>query len=114
MAPYFTFLFLLPAPIAFFKQYQRNRSFLTTSSQIRTHKNASPLNHLNWIEFESYIGGYFKSQGYLVKQSFYQKSDGGIDALYSQFTAIEEKGERKAIASLRCNELLAEGKVTPK
>ncbi|MFA0544357.1 restriction endonuclease, partial [Vibrio sp. 10N.222.52.B7] len=58
---------------------QRKRSYLTTSSQIRTHKNSSPLNQLNWIEFESYIGEYFKSQGYLVKQSFSQKSDGGID-----------------------------------
>ncbi|MEZ9294643.1 restriction endonuclease [Vibrio cyclitrophicus] len=79
LAPYFTFLFLLPVPVAFFKQYQRKRSYLTTSSQIRTHKNSSPLNQLNWIEFESYIGEYFKSQGYLVKQSFSQKSDGGID-----------------------------------
>ncbi|CAK1864892.1 restriction endonuclease [Vibrio crassostreae] len=79
MAPYFTFLFLLPAPIAFFKQYKRKRSFLTTCSQVRTHKNTSPLNHLNWIEFESYIGEYFKSQGYTVKQSFTQKPDGGVD-----------------------------------
>lgn len=79
MAPYFTFLFLLPAPIAFFKQYTRKQSYLTTSSQIKVRKNTSPLNDLSWIEFESYIGEYFKFQGYEVKQSFSQKPDGGVD-----------------------------------
>ncbi|MEZ8068743.1 MULTISPECIES: restriction endonuclease [Vibrio] len=79
MAPYFTFLFLLPAPIAFFKQYQRKRNYLKTNNQIKIQRNTSPLNHLTWIEFESYIGEYFKSQGYAVKQSFAQKSDGGVD-----------------------------------
>ncbi|NVN83723.1 hypothetical protein BCU90_00515 [Vibrio lentus] len=56
--------------------------------------------------------------GYMAWSFFIDDSlrtyDGCLDALYSQFTAIEEKGERKAIARLRCNELLAEGKVTPK
>ncbi|PMI89355.1 restriction endonuclease [Vibrio splendidus] len=79
IAPYFTFLFLLPAPIAFFKQYKRKQSYLTTSSQIKVRKNTSPLNDLSWIEFESYIGEYFKFQGYKVKQSFSQKPDGGVD-----------------------------------
>lgn len=40
--------------------------------------------------------------------------DGCLDAMYSQFTSIEDRGKRKLIAKLRCDELIAEGKVTPK
>ncbi|EGQ9159784.1 restriction endonuclease [Vibrio parahaemolyticus] len=79
MAPYFAFLFLIPAPIAFFKQYQRKHNYLATTSQIRANKNTTPLNSLSWIEFESYIGEYFKQQGYDVKQSFSKQADGGVD-----------------------------------
>ncbi len=79
IAPYFALLFLVPAPIAFFKQYRRKQCYLTTTSQIKTHKNSSPLNALSWIEFESYVGEYFKHQGYEVKQSFSKQADGGVD-----------------------------------
>lgn len=79
IAPYFAFLFLLPAPVAFFKQYQRKRSYVTTTSRIKSHKSTSPLHALSWLEFESYIGEYFKLQGYKVKQEFSQKPDGGVD-----------------------------------
>ncbi|MDW2172960.1 restriction endonuclease, partial [Vibrio sp. 1567] len=79
MAPYFAFLFLIPAPISFFKQYQRKHNYLATTSQIRAHKNTTPLNSLSWIKFESYIGEYFKQQGYDVKQSFSKQADGGVD-----------------------------------
>lgn len=34
---------LIPAPIALFKQVRRKQRYLSTSSQIRTHNNASPL-----------------------------------------------------------------------
>nr|WP_236616516.1 restriction endonuclease [Vibrio anguillarum] len=74
MAPYFAFLFLIPAPIAFFKQYQRKHNYLATTSQIRANKNTTPFNSLSWIEFESYIGEYFKQQGYDVKQIFLKDS----------------------------------------
>lgn len=77
IAPYFAFLFFIPAPIAFFKQHQRKRRYDLTTSLIKTHKNTSPLNALSWIEFESYIGEYFKHQGYDVKQSLSHKPDGG-------------------------------------
>ncbi|WP_413483663.1 hypothetical protein [Shewanella baltica] len=40
--------------------------------------------------------------------------DGCVAVLYSQFTAIEGKKERKSIAKLRCDELVTEGKVNPK
>ncbi|KAB0483318.1 hypothetical protein F7Q91_00715 [Vibrio chagasii] len=79
VAPHLAFLFLFPAPIACFRQYMRKRSYHTTTSQIKICKNTSPLNDLNWVEFESYIGEYFKFQGYDVKQSFSQKADGGVD-----------------------------------
>lgn len=70
---------LIPAPIALFKQVRRKQRYLSTSSQIRTHNNASPLNALSWIEFESYVGEFFKHQGYDVKQSFSKQTDGGVD-----------------------------------
>lgn len=79
ITPYFAFLFLIPAPIAFFKQYQRKRRYDSTTSLIKAHKNTSPLSALSWIEFESYMGEYFKHQGYNVKQSFSHKPDGGVD-----------------------------------
>lgn len=72
-------VFLIPAPIAFFKQVRRKQCYLSTTSQIRAHNNTSPLNALNWIEFESYVGEYFKHHGYDVKQSFSKQSDGGVD-----------------------------------
>ncbi|PTO62419.1 hypothetical protein [Vibrio splendidus] len=56
--------------------------------------------------------------GYVAWSFFIDDSlktyDGCVDAMYSQFTAIEDRGERKAIARLRCDELVAEGKVNPK
>lgn len=70
---------LIPAPIALFKQVRRKQRYLSTNSQIRTHNNASPLNALSWIEFESYVGEFFKHQGYDVKQSFSKQTDGGVD-----------------------------------
>ncbi|SUQ09247.1 Uncharacterised protein [Vibrio parahaemolyticus] len=36
--------------------------------------------------------------------------DGCVDAAYSQFIAIEDRGERKAIARLRCDQLVVDGK----
>ena len=41
--------------------------------------------------------------------------DGCVDAAYSQFIAIEveDREERKAIARLRCDQLVADGKVNP-
>ncbi|HCG8095744.1 restriction endonuclease [Vibrio parahaemolyticus] len=79
IAPYFTFLFLIPAPIAFFKQHLRAKSYQTTTGQILSRKDTKPMNSLSWIEFESYIGEYFKHQGYKVKQDLSHKPDGGVD-----------------------------------
>lgn len=39
--------------------------------------------------------------------------DGCVDAAYSQFIAIEDRGVRKAIARLRCDQLVADGKANP-
>jgi len=56
--------------------------------------------------------------GYVTWSFFIDDSlktyDGCVDAMYSMSTAIEDRGERKAIARLRCDELVAEGKVNPK
>ncbi|PFG56332.1 restriction system protein [Vibrio sp. ES.051] len=79
MAPIFTFLFLIPAPIAFFKQYQRVKTYQTTTNHILRRKDSKPLSSLSWLEFESYIGEYFKHQGYKVKQNLSHKPDGGVD-----------------------------------
>lgn len=38
--------------------------------------------------------------------------NGCVDDMYSQFTAIKDRTERKAMARLRCDELVAEGKVS--
>ena len=78
-APYFALLFFIPAPIAFFKQLQRRQRYRTTTSHIRLRQVTTPFHQLSWLEFESYVGEYFKHQGYTVKQSFSQKPDGGID-----------------------------------
>ncbi|MCU7999441.1 hypothetical protein L5M38_23150 [Shewanella sp. SM101] len=55
--------------------------------------------------------------GYVAWSLFIDDSlktyDGCVDAMYSQFTAIKDRGERKAIARLRCDELVTEGKVNP-
>ncbi|MBY8220949.1 restriction endonuclease [Vibrio fluvialis] len=79
IAPYFTLLFLIPAPIAFFKQYRRAKNYQVTTEHILSRKDATPLNSLSWLEFESYIGEYFKHQGYKVTQDLSRKPDGGID-----------------------------------
>ncbi len=79
IAPYLTFLFLIPAPIAFIKQFNRRRQFSTTTSEIAHQGTTQPLKSLTWLEFESYIGEFFKQQGYEVKQAFSQKPDGGVD-----------------------------------
>lgn len=39
--------------------------------------------------------------------------DGCVDAAYSQFIVIEDRDERKAIARLLCDQLVADGKVNP-
>lgn len=56
--------------------------------------------------------------GYLAWSFFIDDSlktyDGCVDALYSQFAAIEDRGERKALARLRCDDLVTEGKVIHK
>ncbi|HBC3612533.1 MULTISPECIES: hypothetical protein [Vibrio] len=39
--------------------------------------------------------------------------NGCVDAMYSQFTAITDRTERQAMARLRCDELVLEGKVSP-
>ncbi|WP_038880929.1 restriction endonuclease [Vibrio jasicida] len=78
-APYFALLFFIPASIAFFKQFQRRQRYRATTSHIRSKQVTTPFHQLSWLEFESYVGEYFKHQGYAVKQSFSQKPDGGID-----------------------------------
>ena len=78
-APYFALLFFIPASIAFFKQFQRRQRYRATTSHIRSKQVTMPFHQLSWLEFESYVGEYFKHQGYAVKQSFSQKPDGGID-----------------------------------
>ncbi|MCW1890155.1 hypothetical protein OK016_16390 [Vibrio chagasii] len=74
MAPYFhCSLFLLPAPIAFFtvqEEEQLSYDVLCVKRQEKYLTAKSP----KLIEFESYIGEYFKSQGYAVKQSFHSKT----------------------------------------
>jgi restriction system protein len=79
LAPYFAFLFIIPAPIAFFKQWNRKQSYHNTTRKIKQQNSTEPLREINWIEFESYVGEFFKSQGYNVKQALSSAPDGGID-----------------------------------
>lgn len=79
LAPYFAFIFLIPAPVALFKQLSRQRQYSMTTSEIASQGTTAALNKLSWLEFESYIGEFFKQQGYEVKQAFSQKPDGGVD-----------------------------------
>jgi restriction system protein len=79
LANIFAFILLIPAPIAFFKQWLREDNYSATTFEIRKLKNTNPLNSLTWIEFESYLGEYFKQQGFHVKQSFSKSADGGVD-----------------------------------
>ncbi|SON49354.1 restriction endonuclease [Vibrio tapetis] len=79
IAPYFTFLFLIPAPIAFFKQWNRKQHFLHATTKIKRQKSTEPLKAMNWIEFESYVGEFFKCNGYEVKQQLSPAADGGVD-----------------------------------
>ncbi len=80
LAPYVAFTTLLiPAPVALFKQLSRQRQFATTTFEIASQGTTAALNKLSWLEFEGYIGEFFKQQGYEVKQAFSQKPDGGVD-----------------------------------
>ncbi|USD64498.1 restriction endonuclease [Vibrio sp. SCSIO 43136] len=79
MGTWFAILFLIPAPIAFCKQYSRKRSYQITTQAMQVQMSSEPLDSLNWLEFESYVGEYFKQQGYEVKQFFSHKPDGGVD-----------------------------------
>ncbi len=77
LAPYVAFTLLIPAPVALFKQLSRQRQYSTTTNEIASQGTTAALNNLSWLEFESYIGEFFKQQGYEVKQTFSQKPDGG-------------------------------------
>ncbi|HAS6204045.1 TPA: hypothetical protein I7243_22185 [Vibrio vulnificus] len=79
LAPYVAFTLLIPAPVAIFKQLSRQRQYSTTTNEIASQGTTAALNNLSWLEFESYIGEFFKQQGYEVKQAFSQKPDGGVD-----------------------------------
>ncbi|EGR7955119.1 hypothetical protein I8B09_004413 [Vibrio vulnificus] len=79
LAPYVAFTLLIPAPVALFKQLSRQRQYSTTTNEIASQGTTAALNNLSWLEFESYIGEFFKQQGYEVKQAFSQKPDGGVD-----------------------------------
>ncbi|EGQ9330079.1 restriction endonuclease [Vibrio vulnificus] len=79
LAPYVAFTLLIPAPVALFKQLSRQRQYSTTTNEIASQGTTAALNNLSWLEFEGYIGEFFKQQGYEVKQAFSQKPDGGVD-----------------------------------
>ncbi|WP_347368996.1 restriction endonuclease [Vibrio vulnificus] len=79
LAPYVAIVLLIPAPVAFFKQLSRQRQYSTTTNEIVSQGTTAALNNLSWLEFEGYIGEFFKQQGYEVKQAFSQKPDGGVD-----------------------------------
>ncbi|ENM3807457.1 TPA: restriction endonuclease [Vibrio cholerae] len=79
LAPYVAIVLLIPAPVALLKQLGRQRQYSMTTSEIVNQGTTAALNSLSWLEFESYIGEFFKQQGYEVKQAFSQKPDGGVD-----------------------------------
>ncbi len=79
LAPYFGVLYLIPAPIAFFKQWNKNQHHLGITRKIKQQRSTESLREINWIEFESYVGEFFKNQGYKVKQPLSSAPDGGID-----------------------------------
>ncbi|EGR0791190.1 hypothetical protein EWS92_22315 [Vibrio vulnificus] len=79
LAPYVAIVLLMPAPVALLKQLSRQRQFATTTFEIASQGTTEALNNLSWLEFEGYIGEFFKQQGYEVKQAFSQKPDGGVD-----------------------------------
>ncbi|EJE4199503.1 restriction endonuclease [Vibrio cholerae] len=79
LAPYVAIVLLIPAPVALLKQLGRQRQYSMTTSEIVSQGTTAALNSLSWLEFESYIGEFFKQQGYEVKQAFSQKPDGGVD-----------------------------------
>ncbi|ELE2043544.1 restriction endonuclease [Vibrio vulnificus] len=94
LAPYVAFTLLIPAPVALFKQLGRQRQYSTTTNEIASQGTTAALNNLSWLEFESYIGEFFKQQGYEVKQAFSQKPDGGVDIWMrkdSQLTLVQCK-----------------------
>ncbi|ELV8627068.1 restriction endonuclease [Vibrio cidicii] len=79
LAPYVAIVLLIPAPVALFKQLSRQHQYSMTTSEIASQGTTAALNKLSWLEFEGYIGEFFKQQGYEVKQAFSQKPDGGVD-----------------------------------
>ncbi|WP_332405532.1 restriction endonuclease [Vibrio metschnikovii] len=79
LAPYVAIVLLIPAPVALFKQLSRQHQYSITTNEIASQGTTAALNNLSWLEFEGYIGEFFKQQGYEVKQAFSQKPDGGVD-----------------------------------
>lgn len=79
LAPYVAIVLLIPAPVALLKQLSRQRQYSITTDEIASQGTTAALNNLSWLEFEGYIGEFFKQQGYEVKQAFSQKPDGGVD-----------------------------------
>ncbi|AIW21652.1 hypothetical protein F0267_12465 [Vibrio coralliilyticus] len=79
LAPLFGFLFLIPAPISLIAQRNRKQRYSRTTAQLKSQRSTAALNDLSWIEFESYIGEFFKHQGYHVKQALSSAPDDGVD-----------------------------------
>ncbi|CAM4263278.1 restriction endonuclease [Vibrio agarivorans] len=81
LAPYFAILFIIPAPISFMKQVARGVQFRKKVTKIITVPNNSKavINDMSWIEFEAFIGEFFRQNGYEVKQYLSHSPDGGVD-----------------------------------
>ena len=74
-------LFLVPAPIAAFREYRRKR-LLDAQADL------SSIRDLTWQEFEALVSEWFRRIGYTVMEKGGSRADGGIDLVA---TAHHEK-----------------------
>lgn len=68
---FFTIMFLLAALFAFIREVVNGKRFSTTNSM-------AEIRSLNWRQFESFVGVYFRKQGYSVIETP-EGPDNGVD-----------------------------------
>jgi len=72
MAPWFGFLFLIPAPISFLNSIRKKRL-------LDKQKDIESIRSLSWKQFEELVGEAYRRQGYSVLENEAAGADGGVD-----------------------------------
>ncbi|MCF6262966.1 MAG: restriction endonuclease [Xanthomonadales bacterium] len=69
--PLFSALFLIAAFVSF--MHNRNKAAI-----FKSHRSIEKIRNLSWLQFEQFVGSYFKDQGYMVIETP-AGPDGGVD-----------------------------------